>query len=76
MMIIGILTFVPSGIALGMLINGQHPGTFGSASSICYGIGVVLIVIGSRMQFREIARYRVRTGTESFNPYLHKGRIP
>jgi hypothetical protein len=74
LMVLGILAFVPSGVALGMILNGQHPGTFGWVSLICYPIGVLMIVFGSLLQRREMGRYRVRT--ESFNPYLSKGRVP
>jgi hypothetical protein len=73
---VGLLAFLPAGIALVMLMNGQSPGTFGGWALAIYGAGVALIVLGNLMRFREIRRYRERTGTLEFNPYLESDSIP
>jgi hypothetical protein len=55
---IGLLAFVPSGIAIGMLMNNQAPGLFGWASLICYALGVVLIVVGNFLRVQAFRRFR------------------
>jgi hypothetical protein len=73
MMLLGLLLFIPLSVAGIMIVTHHHAGSFGWGSLICLGIGLILIIIGNLMRFREIGRYRVRTGTLSFNPYLHNG---
>lgn len=60
MILLGLLAFIPSGIALGMLLTNQAPGTFGWASLICYAIGILLIVLGNLMRIRAMGKYRKR----------------
>jgi hypothetical protein len=60
LILLGLLAFIPSGIALGMLMTSQSPGTFGWASLICYAIGTPLIILGNLMRLRAIGIYRER----------------
>lgn len=75
-MFLGSLAFVPSGIALGILMAGGSPGDFGWISLILYGVGLAMIVLRNYMRFREIRCYRVRTGTVDFDLYIERGHIP
>lgn len=58
--LVGLLSFVPSGIAIGILMSNQSPGTFGWISLVCYGIGVFLIILGNLMRIRAIKVYRAQ----------------
>ena len=60
LILLGLLAFIPSGIALGMLLTNQAPGTFGWASLVFYAIGIPLIILGNWMRFRAMAIYRER----------------
>jgi hypothetical protein len=60
LMALGALAFLPSGIALGMLMSNQAPGTFGWASLICAAVGLALITLGNWMRFQAIGTYRER----------------
>jgi hypothetical protein len=71
-----LLLYIPSGIALGMLMTGEGPGAFGWDALVLWGIGSVLTVVFNRLRWREIRHYRVQAGTLDFNPYLDEGGLP
>lgn len=52
MILVGPLAVDPSGIAVGMLMTDQPPGTLGWISSMCYGIGILLMLLGNSMRIR------------------------
>jgi hypothetical protein len=73
LLFLGILSAGPAGIAGAMELSHQSPGMFGWIALIIWGVGVVLVVLANYMRFREIRRYRLRTGTLDFNPYVNGG---